>query len=37
VMPYCPFVKTFIRKHPEYLDLVPQTERNAFGLPPTPS
>jgi uncharacterized protein len=35
VLPYCPFVKSFIQKHPDYLDLVPPTQRAAFGLPET--
>jgi len=32
VLPYCPFVSSFIRKHPQYVDLVPVEERPAFGL-----
>jgi predicted GNAT family acetyltransferase len=32
VLPYCPFVKAFIQKHPDYLDLVPASQRTAFGL-----
>jgi predicted GNAT family acetyltransferase len=28
VLPYCPFVKAFIQKHPEYLDLVPEAQRD---------
>jgi len=32
VMPYCPFVKAFIGKHPEYADLVPAEARSRFGL-----
>jgi uncharacterized protein len=35
VLPYCPFVKGFIAKHPEYLDLVPPARRASFGLPET--
>ena len=35
VLPYCPFVKRFIQKHPEYLDLVPQSQRALFELPQT--
>ena len=35
VLPYCPFVKAFIAKHPDYLDLVPPARRAAFGLPET--
>ena len=32
VLPYCPFVSAFIHKRPEYLDLVPESERDRFGL-----
>ena len=35
VLPYCPFVKGFIQKHREYLDLVPPGQRATFGLPET--
>ena len=28
VLPYCPFVKAFIQKHPDYLDLVPEPQRD---------
>jgi predicted GNAT family acetyltransferase len=31
-MPYCPFVRKFIAKHDEYLDLVPAEHRAKFGL-----
>jgi predicted GNAT family acetyltransferase len=31
-LPYCPFVRHFIRTHPEYVDLVPERRRVAFGL-----
>jgi hypothetical protein len=30
VLPFCPFVRSFIERHPDYLDLVAQPER--FGL-----
>jgi predicted GNAT family acetyltransferase len=33
VLPFCPFVKAFIAKNPEYLDLVPAESRDRFGLP----
>jgi predicted GNAT family acetyltransferase len=36
VLPYCPFVRGFIERHPEYLDLVPQPKRAQFGLPELP-
>lgn len=32
VLPYCPFVKAFIAKREEYLDLVPADRRARFGL-----
>ncbi len=32
VLPHCPFVKSYIAKHAEYLDLVPEDERERFGL-----
>lgn len=32
VLPYCPFVRAWIGKHPEYLDLVPETHRTMFDL-----
>lgn len=32
VLPYCPFVRGFIDRHPEYLDLVPEERRSAFDL-----
>lgn len=34
VLPYCPYVNEFIRRHPDgYLDLVPADRRDRFGLP----
>jgi len=32
VYPYCPFVRGFIAKNHEYVDLVPESERRKFGL-----
>ena len=32
VLPFCPFVKSFIERHPEYTDLVPAEMRARFGL-----
>jgi predicted GNAT family acetyltransferase len=33
VLPYCPFVRSFIDKHREdYVDLVPEEEREKFHL-----
>lgn len=34
VLPYCPFVRGYIQRHPEYVDLVPVDQRPRFGLPP---
>ena len=32
VLPFCPFVKDYIQRHPQYADLVPAEERARFGL-----
>jgi uncharacterized protein len=32
VLPYCPYVASWIKKHPEYAELVPQDRRADFGL-----
>ncbi|MFI0925017.1 GNAT family N-acetyltransferase [Streptomyces sp. NPDC021012] len=32
VLPYCPFIRGWIGKHPEYADLVPEERRARFGL-----
>lgn len=32
VLPFCPFVRSYIGRHREYLDLVPETQRAQFGL-----
>ncbi|GAA3480437.1 hypothetical protein GCM10018966_049670 [Streptomyces yanii] len=32
VLPYCPFIRGWIGKHPEYADLVPEASRARFGL-----
>ncbi len=32
VLPFCPFVNAYIDKHREYIDLVPESRREAFGL-----
>jgi predicted GNAT family acetyltransferase len=32
VLPFCPFVNGWLKKHPEYVDLVPENRRAAFGL-----
>jgi predicted GNAT family acetyltransferase len=33
VLPYCPFFRGYIDRHPEYLDLVPADSRERFRLP----
>ena len=33
VLPFCPFVRGYIAKHTEYLDLVPADMRAKFDLP----
>ncbi len=33
VLPFCPFVRGWIAKHPDYLDLVPGNQRARFDLP----
>jgi uncharacterized protein len=32
VLPFCPFVQGFIKRHDDYLDLVPEHYRAQFGL-----
>jgi uncharacterized protein len=32
VLPYCPFVRAYIQRHREYVDLVPADERPQFDL-----
>ena len=32
VLPFCPYINSWIKKHPEYTDLVPQDQRAGFGL-----
>jgi predicted GNAT family acetyltransferase len=32
VLPYCPFVRSWITEHPEYADLVPDHKRPGSGL-----
>jgi predicted GNAT family acetyltransferase len=32
VLPYCPFVRSWITEHREYADLVPAGKREQFGL-----
>lgn len=33
VLPQCPFVRRYISRHQEYLDLVPAADRARFDLP----
>ena len=32
MLPFCPFVNSFVAEHPEYVDLVPEGQREEFGL-----
>ncbi len=32
VLPFCPFVRSYIESHPEELELVPEERRAQFGL-----
>jgi hypothetical protein len=32
VLPFCPFVKSYIERHGELLELVPADQRERFGL-----
>lgn len=32
VLPFCPFVRDYIQRHPEYVDLVPEKLRGRFEL-----
>ncbi|HEX8007614.1 MAG TPA: GNAT family N-acetyltransferase [Trebonia sp.] len=32
VLPTCPYIRSWIRKHAEYKDLVPEKRRSALGL-----
>lgn len=32
VLPSCPYIRSWIRKHPDYADLVPAGRRAEFGL-----
>jgi predicted GNAT family acetyltransferase len=36
VLPVCPFILRFIKRHGEYLDLVPADKREQFDLEPVP-
>ncbi len=32
VLPFCPFIRSWIQRHPEYTELVPAARRASFGL-----
>ena len=32
VLPFCPYINSWIKKHQEYADLVPEERRGEFGL-----
>ena len=32
VLPYCPYVRAYLDRHPDYVDLVPADRRAEFGL-----
>ncbi len=34
VLPFCPFIRSYIQRHPAYLDLVPDDRRAEFELAP---
>lgn len=34
VLPFCPYIRGWIGKHPEYVDLVPEDRRAEFELSP---
>lgn len=36
VLPLCPFVRWYIQRHPDYVDLVPGDQQVRFKLRPTP-
>ena len=35
VLPRCPFVRGWVQRHPDYLDLVPADQRSRYDLPAT--
>jgi predicted GNAT family acetyltransferase len=32
VLPFCPFVRSFIQSHPDYVGLVPESQRSGFEV-----
>jgi predicted GNAT family acetyltransferase len=37
VLPFCPFIRGYIQRHPDYVDLVPSDQRTRFRLEPASS
>ncbi len=35
VLPFCPFIRSYIKRHPDYVDLVPADQRSRFELAPS--
>jgi hypothetical protein len=33
LLPFCPYVQSYLQKHSDYVDLVPADRRHEFGLP----
>jgi predicted GNAT family acetyltransferase len=34
VLPFCPFVRSWIERHPDYVELIPAEQRERFGFGP---
>jgi uncharacterized protein len=32
VLPFCPYIQSWLKRHPDYADLVPADRRSDFGL-----
>ena len=32
VLPFCPFVRSWMERHSDYLDLIPEAQRSRFGI-----
>ena len=37
VLPFCPFVNSYIQRHPEYAEFVPEDYRERFGIESKPT
>jgi hypothetical protein len=37
VLPFCPFIRGFVQRHPDYQELVPADRRALFGLEADPT